>query len=373
MKDRSVKALLFVAILVMTALPLTAAFYFLEYTLETSLNLGFNREIVTVLENELTNLKTLRKLDPENQERYRRQFEEASSLEHVYSNPDLVKGSIRQSLRTYFGLGLVAAVALSVLLAALLSRRIAASYSVAFRELSAQRERVRYLEEMSSWQELAKVLAHEIKNPLTPIEVLVTSLSRSYLNKNREEFRELLDRTEAMIGEELGHLKNTVNRFSEFARLPKVVLADEDLATILRQHAKAIGANVEQARIDLRIAPDAEGVRAKLDATLFRQVLMNLVRNGVEANPRRSVAVEVALTATADHLRIAVSNDGVPVPAALVSRMFDPYISTKTGKENMGLGLAIVRKIVLEHGGEIRYHEVAGRPTFTIEMMRTTP
>ena len=370
MKDRSVKWQLFLAILVMTALPLVAAFYFLEYTLETSLNLGFNRQVVPVLENELSNLKTLRRLDAENQETYRRQFEDVTELRHIYSNPELVKGTIRDSLQVYFGVGLVAAVALAVLVAAFLSRNIARSYSAAFEQLAAQRERVRYLEEMSSWQELAKALAHEIKNPLTPIEVLVTALSRSYLKKNQEEFRELLDQTEAMIGEELGHLKNTVNRFSEFARLPKVVLEEENVPALLWQHVKAIAATFENARIGVNVPPAMADVRAKLDSTLFRQVLMNLVRNGIEANPGRAVAFEVSVTAEHDDIRVAVSNDGVPVPSDVVPRMFDPYVSTKTGKDNMGLGLAIVRKIILEHGGDIRYAEVAGKPTFTIELRK---
>jgi signal transduction histidine kinase len=370
MKHRSVNVQLFLAILVMTALPLIAAFYFLEYALDTSLNLGFNRQIVPVLDNELTNLKTLRRLDPTNQETYRRQFDEVTGLRYIYSDPELVKSSISESLRTYFGLGLAAAVALAVLVAALLSRNIALSYNAAFSQLTAQRERVRYLEEMSSWQELAKALAHEIKNPLTPIEVLVTALSRSYLKKNQEEFRELLDQTEVMIGEELGHLKNTVNRFSEFARLPKVVLVEEHVPALIGQHVKAICATLENARIHVSIAPGDADVRAKLDSTLFRQVLMNIVRNGIEANPGRVVAFDVGVSTVADGILIAIANDGVPVPPRVVPRMFDPYVSTKTGKDNMGLGLAIVRKIILEHGGDIRYAEVAGKPTFTIELYK---
>jgi nitrogen fixation/metabolism regulation signal transduction histidine kinase len=117
----------------------------------------------------------------------------------------------------------------SVALATLLSRQIARSHARNVAELTRQRDRVRYLEEMSSWQELAKMLAHEIKNPLTPIEVLVTSLSKAYLGKTQQEFMAQLESTQAMIGEELQHLKSTVNKFSEFARLPQVQLSDMGL------------------------------------------------------------------------------------------------------------------------------------------------
>jgi nitrogen fixation/metabolism regulation signal transduction histidine kinase len=209
------------------------------------------------------------------------------------------------------------------------------------------------------------MLAHEIKNPLTPIEVLVTSLSKAYLAKPQREFQAQLHETQTMINEELAHLKNTVNKFSEFAKLPAVRLADEELSQLLPQQVKAIAALFESASI--RIDCPAV-VRAKLDATLFRQVLTNIVRNGVEANPERTVEFTIAVTLPNDAIAIAVTNNGEPVPAPLAGRIFDPYVSGKSGKDNMGLGLAIVRKIVIEHGGDIVYAEVQGSPTFTISL-----
>jgi signal transduction histidine kinase len=106
---------------------------------------------------------------------------------------------------------------------------------------------------------------------------------------------------------------------------------------------------------------------------LFRQVLTNIVRNGVEANPTQRVGFAVELVATEDSLVLSIANDGKPVPGDLVARMFDPYVSGKSNKENMGLGLAIVKKIVIEHGGEIAYREADGRPTFTIVLPRVSP
>src|SRR6202035_577268 len=137
-----------------------------------------------------------------NESHYRAQFEEIQDLKRVYEQPRWVKGTILGSLKIYFGSGLAAAVLLSVCVAALLSRRISHSYQATFNELIAHRERVRYLEEMSSWQEMAKALAHEIKNPLTPIEVLVTSLSKSYQTKNEADFRAQLTQTQHMVEEE---------------------------------------------------------------------------------------------------------------------------------------------------------------------------
>jgi signal transduction histidine kinase len=358
--------LLTVAILVMAAAPLFTAFYLLEDALRTSLNLGFNPQVVRALDNASDNLRTLNRLDPANGARYREQFDQVQELEQIYSEPEFVKHRILASMKLYFGLGLGIVVLLSVALATLLSRRIARSHARNVAELTRQRDRVRYLEEMSSWQELAKMLAHEIKNPLTPIEVLVTSLSRAYLGKGQQEFLEHLSSTQAMIGEELQHLKSTVNKFSEFARLPQVQLVSVDLAELVGRQLSVLPELKDRADFAWR-APGTP-MPARVDATLFRQVLANLVRNGVEANPQRRVCFTFTLERAQSHIQLTVANDGVPVNGDIVARMFDPYISSKSGKDNMGLGLAIVKKVVLEHGGEIRYVERAGHPAFLITL-----
>jgi nitrogen fixation/metabolism regulation signal transduction histidine kinase len=363
MKNARVGLLLTVSIFVMAAIPLAAAFYLLQDALRTSLNLGFNPQVLRVLQNSSDNLRALGRLDEANRARYRAQFEEAEELRQVYSEPELVKQRILDSLRLYFGLGLGAVVLLSAGVASLLSRRIARSHARNIEDLSRERDKVRYLQEMSSWQELAKMLAHEIKNPLTPIEVLVTSLSKAYLSKGQPEFLAHLTETQTMISEELQHLKSTVNKFSEFARMPQVQLADVELVGEIDRQIKALSTVRENAVFEVR-APSNQ-VPVRLDVTLFRQVLANLIRNGVEANPGLRVCFTFTI-AGGGSVSIRIANDGVPVQPEIVGRMFDPYISSKSGKDNMGLGLAIVKKIVLEHGGDIRYEEAQGHPAFVV-------
>jgi signal transduction histidine kinase len=371
MSDTKVRVLLLSTIIVMTILPLVTASYFLNHALQTSLNLGFNPQIAQALEIGSRNLKTLKSLDPTRQSQYREEFETTENLQHVYSQSTWVKDSILGSLEIYFGLGVAIAVMLSVIVATLLARNISRSYRVTFNELLAQREKVRYMEEMSSWQELARVLAHEIKNPLTPIEVLVTSLSKSYLSKTRDEFRVQLTQTQAMIGEELEHLKQTVSRFSDFAKLPQVQLVEANLAQVIAQHLPAIAASFDTVEIQLQASSSADGLHASIDTALFRNVLMNIVRNAVEANPGRRVIFQLNVTSTEKWIAVTLANDGDPVPTNLAARIFDPYVSGKSSKDNMGLGLAIVRKIILEHGGDITYAENQGHPRFTIALPRT--
>ncbi len=367
--DRKVRLLLFLAIFIVSALPLLAALYFLDSTLKTSLSLGFNPQVTQALEQSAQNLKTLRGLDPERHAVYRQQFESLQQLQQVYSDPEMIRRGILQSLRIYFALGFIAAVAVSLSVAVLLSRTIARAYKQTFDELIAQREKVRYLQEISSWQELAKVLAHEIKNPLTPIEVLVSSLDKSHRALDSAEFGQHLLRTQVMIAEELQHLKRTVNKFADFARLPAVQLTRVDLREALARNLQALTVQLEPAQIDTQF-PEGAPVEVELDSTLFRQVLTNIVRNGIEANPQQRVKFTVEVCLQDDSVEIAVANDGVPVKAELSERIFDPYVSSKSGSENMGLGLAIVRKIVIEHGGDIHYEQRHGKPTFVITLPR---
>jgi signal transduction histidine kinase len=360
--------LLTVTIFVMAAIPLTAAFFLLQDALRTSLNLGFNPQIVRALDDSSNNLRTLGRLDEANRAQYRAQFDQVEELKQVYSDPEFVKQRILGSLRLYFGLGLGAAVLLSAGVASLLSRKIARSHARNIEELSRERDKVRYLQEMSSWQELAKMLAHEIKNPLTPIEVLVTSLSKAYLAKSQQEFLAHLTETQTMIGEELGHLKSTVNKFSEFARLPQVQLAQVELVELIHRQTKTLASLSQAADIEVLVPPN-QGIPVRLDETLFRQVLANIIRNGIEANPDRRVRFTFTIV-DGPNVAVRIANDGAPVPAEIADRMFDPYVSTKSGKDNMGLGLAIVKKIVLEHGGDIRHEETGGHPEFVLSLPR---
>jgi signal transduction histidine kinase len=366
MTDRRVAVLLFLAIVVATLVPLVASFYFMDRALQTSLNLGFNPQVMQALEDESQNLRTLRDLDPARRDLYRSQFEQVEELRQVYSRPELVKEKVLGSLKTYFAIGVVATLLLAVALAAFMSRRIARAYSTAFHEVIAQRERVAYLEEMASWQALARMLAHEIRNPLTPIEMLITSLRQAHASIPADEFKAQLARTETMVGEELQHLRNLVSRFSEFATLPRIQPTAANLATLLPQHLEALAAAFD---MRYRVVGPAD-VRASVDAPLFRQVLANIVRNGVEANPGMLVTFDVELAERGEVVELTIANDGVPVPPEISGRMFEPYVSGRNGKDNMGLGLAIVRKILVEHGGEIRYAERGGRPSFEIALPR---
>ena len=371
MKNNRVNFLLFSTILSLTVLPLIAAFYFLDHSLQTSLNLGFNSQILEALDSSSRNLKRLKLKDPDNALIYRKEFEQIENLKLVYSKPQLVREGILDSLKIYFGFGLIGALLVALSIAATLSHRIAKGYNTTFAELLKQKEQNRYLEEISAWQDLAKMLAHEIKNPLTPIQVLISSLSKAYKTKSAVAFDEQLMQTETMVLEELGHLKDIVNRFSEFSRIPKVQLSEVNLIDTLEPMINTLQVHCENVAIDLVLNQELAGSRVKMDPPLFRQVLLNIIQNGIEANPHQPPQFTLAISLQEAQFRLAISNNGIPVPKNLAERIFEPYVSNKIGKDNMGLGLAIVKKIIIEHGGDITYEEFNGHPTFSISLRRT--
>jgi nitrogen fixation/metabolism regulation signal transduction histidine kinase len=228
-------------------------------------------------------------------------------------------------------------------------------------EVETSRARIEYLQRISAWQEMARRLAHEIKNPLTPIQLAVQDIHRRYEGKNPE-FQTLLDTTLEVVEDEVGTLRRLVGEFSDFARLPQAELEPADLSEFLRELAERPLFGDEERRSD-GDAPDlapsiefdvpSEPALAKIDRQMLRRVVINLVQNAVQAlaQTKRAGHVLVRLARQGPHLVLDVDDDGPGIPPELRAAVFDPYVTTKT--DGTGLGLAIVKKIVVEHHGTI--------------------
>jgi len=224
-------------------------------------------------------------------------------------------------------------------------------------DLRDSRTRIDYLQRIGAWQEFARRLAHEIKNPLTPIQLAVQEVHTSY-DGTDERHRKRLEQTRAIVEEEVATLRRLVTEFSAFAKLPEARLEPADLGEFVRDAMKSVGAEPDVAeaaavKVDLDIAKVATPVR--IDAMMLKRGLDNLVRNAVQAiraaRPGGEGRVVVVTRVLGNEATLEVSDDGPGVPEADRARVFDPYFTTK--EEGTGLGLAIVKKVVLEHGGEI--------------------
>ena len=206
----------------------------------------------------------------------------------------------------------------------------------------------------AAWGEVARRLAHEIKNPLTPIQLSAERLRHKYLDTMNEEDAEVLDRSTHTIVQQVEVMKEMVKAFSEYARAPQLKLDALDLNRIVSEVLDLYRNEGAHVPIDAKLDPRLPAVRA--DAGRLRQLLHNLIKNSIEAVDD---AKDGKITVTTrrlidDDVKIAelcVEDTGPGFAQALAGQMFEPYVTTKP--RGSGLGLAIVKKIVEEHGGVV--------------------
>jgi two-component system nitrogen regulation sensor histidine kinase NtrY len=220
-------------------------------------------------------------------------------------------------------------------------------------------------QKVAAWREVARRLAHEIKNPLTPIQLSAERLQRHF-GTAPPPTRALVDECTTTIVNEVESLKGLVDEFSQFARMPSPKTVPTVLGALLDDTLALYDGLFAELRFERRFAPDLPIVR--VDPEQMRRVVINLVDNAVEAMERRGVITVETHHDPANHLaRIIVADDGPGITTADREKLFMPYFSTK--RRGSGLGLAIVRRIIAEHGGSIDVTDNAPRGTrFTIEL-----
>jgi two-component system nitrogen regulation sensor histidine kinase NtrY len=220
-------------------------------------------------------------------------------------------------------------------------------------------------QKVAAWREVARRLAHEIKNPLTPIQLSAERLRRHF-STAPPPAKALVDECTVTIVGEVESLKGLVDEFSQFARMPSPRTIPTDLGQLITDTLSLYSGIFSDVRIDQRFAPGIPLVR--LDAEQIKRVIINLVDNAIEAMERRGhIVVETQLDGANSLVRVVVADDGPGIPPAEREKLFLPYYSTK--RRGSGLGLAIVRRIIAEHGGSIEVGDNAPRGTrFTIEL-----
>jgi nitrogen fixation/metabolism regulation signal transduction histidine kinase len=224
---------------------------------------------------------------------------------------------------------------------------LGSAFNTMLDDLEHTRGQVEYLQRIGAWQDVARRLAHEIKNPLTPIQLAVQQTVSSYKGDD-ERFKRLLNDTREIVEEEIEGLRRLVDTFRTLGQLPKVEKAPIALAEL-----------VEELRLDptfaakLEVKAPAEPVTVRADKLLLKRVLANLVENGIHAGQEAGTEgkVVVAWRAERDVVAITVDDQGKGVAEESRDKIFEPYVTTKA--TGTGLGLAIARKIALEHGGEL--------------------
>ena len=201
----------------------------------------------------------------------------------------------------------------------------------------------------AAWGEVARRLAHEIKNPLTPIMLSAERLEHKLSDKLEGADAAMLRRATQTIVGQVSAMKSMVDEFSEYARSPALNLGALDLNALVRD----VLALYESHNIQIRLELEDKVPAVHGDATMLRQVLHNLLKNAQDVlEGRPNSVIHVKITSENGMVRLAISDNGPGFPPELIARAFEPYVTTK--RHGTGLGLAIVKKIVEEHKGNIK-------------------
>ena len=206
----------------------------------------------------------------------------------------------------------------------------------------------------AAWGEVARRLAHEIKNPLTPIQLSAERMRRRFLSVMKDEDAEILERSTRTIVQQVQTMQQMVNAFSEYARAPDMKITRFDLNQLVNEVADLYRSH--DPRVELRLELDERIASIEADRGRVRQILNNLVTNALEAlegvaAPKLDVATRHEQGGDAAYAVVTVCDNGPGFQRELLGRVFDPYVTSKP--KGTGLGLAIVKKIVEEHGGRI--------------------
>jgi signal transduction histidine kinase len=356
-----------------------------------SFRFGVPAEVLTELEASLEDQKELARLVPESEVEYRARFD---ALEKTVNRLRILEHNREQLARRY-ELILLAVFTVTVVLVAgayawrqsrqapRLARlrealtdlargrtniriddpgrdpigRIASMIESTSQVMATDRRRIASLENLASWQEAARRHAHEMRTPLTGarleltrVQDLVTrALSRGEDEVTAEPAAAIHQAAESAI-QELARLVEFSQAFTSFARLPRPELLVQDLGALLEEFTATFGSAWPNLRLE-HSAPTE--LRVRVDREMLRQVLVNLCDNSSLALGEEAGTVRLSVSAGEGHVRLEVADDGPGVPEAIRSRLFEPYTTTRTVGEGMGLGLAISRKILLDHGGDL--------------------
>ena len=249
--------------------------------------------------------------------------------------------------------------------------QLADSFNRMTAELLGQKERLVQAERVAAWRELARRLAHELKNPLFPLQLTVENLVRAR-QQNPEQFEEVFRESSRTLLAELANLKGIIGRFSEFSKMPQPQLQRVQVNEVIRGVLQLFQAQLEapgRAKIgcDLQLDPHLEPVAA--DTELLHRVISNLVLNAMDAMPQGG-ALTLRTRDEDGKVLIEVADTGSGLTPEECARIFTPYYTSK--QHGTGLGLAIVQSVVSDHGGSIRVQSEPGRrTTFVIELPRS--
>ena len=249
------------------------------------------------------------------------------------------------------------------------------NFNLMINQLKTQQEKLLITERHEAWGSLARKLAHEIKNPLTPIQLTIDTLKNKYSEKininEKEKFKEYLE----IINKQIKQIENLVNQFSDFARMPKPILKNNDIVKIIDDNVKLL--RELDKKIIINFEPQGEKIIFNSDYEQISRVFFNLIKNGIESiqeklsqNSSFKGNINIELNSKKNIIEIVIIDNGVGFSSLSnnINDILKPYFTTK--KKGTGLGLSIVNKIINDHNGTIMFIPMENGAKITIKFTK---
>ena len=232
------------------------------------------------------------------------------------------------------------------------------NFNLMIDQLKQQQEKLLLNERHEAWENVARKLAHEIKNPLTPIQLTIDRLKNKYSEMIKSSDKDNFNENLKTIIKQIKQIENLVNEFSDFARMPKPILKENNLIAILNENIKLL--KQVNTTIDITNSSSEEKILFVCDSEQLNRVFFNLIKNSIESIHERSSKstdftkkIDIAIINKSDYIEFVITDNGIGFSEKDLKRILKPYFTTKS--KGSGLGLAIVNKIINDHNGKIKF------------------
>jgi len=234
------------------------------------------------------------------------------------------------------------------------------NFNLMIDKLKSQQEKLIIKERHEAWENLARKLAHEIKNPLTPIQLTIDRLKSKYSEKIAYDEKEDFSKSLLIIGKQIKQIENLVNEFSDFARMPKPILKDNNLVSLIKDNIKLINELDDKIIIDFKTSKF--DILLNSDSEQLSRVFFNLIKNSIESIQDKKIdnidllgKIDISLNENVERINFIIIDNGIGfgIFADNIKNILNPYFTTK--KNGTGLGLSIVNKIINDHNGKINF------------------
>ena len=253
--------------------------------------------------------------------------------------------------------------------------RLNKNFNLMINQLKTQQEKLIVNERHEAWEGLARKLAHEIKNPLTPIQLTIDKLKSKYSNKITDHEKDDFDKSLKIIGKQIKQIENLVNEFSDFARMPKPILKDNNLVTIIRDNINLI--KELDTSIEFNFNQNKPDIFLNSDNEQLSRVFFNLIKNSIESiqdkllnNVNFKGKIDIILNDNISNIDFTIVDNGVgfDIFEDNIKNILNPYFTTK--KKGTGLGLAIVNKTINDHNGVINFISINNGAKIQIKFLK---